>query len=205
MTSSSLNRALETVLGSGNDTVKTTDLNLESSEKTTLNRELYVKEGILQEGEDFETIYLEEDEIQKYLEQYMRENPGTEVETRYINREPVSLPQNIEVRWLRPITPEIPPIVIQEVNVIEKEERPIKIVQKPPKQTDEPIIFREKPVPFLIPEPKTIYVPNLVKRDEKEENLKEIKIEHVRSNSQSNFNSRLVYDDQVSRSEKKTF
>lgn len=133
------------------------------------------------------------------MEKYLLENPGTEIETRYVNQEPVDIAQNIEVRWLRPITPEIPPIIIQEVNVVEKEQPPIKIVQKsqPAAQQAEPIVIREKPNPINIPEPKTIYLPTVLKQKNNNESSKDIKIEHVRSDSQSNFNSRLVYDDQV--------
>ena len=195
---SALDRAFEAVLGSAQDITRQS---LENAKLAPLSNEIYVKEGILKENEEFETIYLDEDEIEKYLEQYMRENPGTEVETRYINQAPVSVPQNIEVRWLRPVTPEIPPIVIQEVNVVEKEEPPIKIVQKSSRQEEEatePIVIREKPMSFTMPEPKTIYLPTLIKREENQENIKDIKIEHVRSDSQSNYDSRLVYDDQVS-------
>ncbi len=194
---SALDRAFEAVLGSAQDITRQS---LENTKSAPVSNEIYVKEGILKENEEFETIYLDEDEIEKYLEQYMRENPGTEVETRYINQAPVSVPQNIEVRWLRPVTPEIPPIVIQEVNVVEKEEPPIKIVQKSSRQEEEatePIVIREKPMPFTMPEPKTIYLPTLIKR-ENQENIRDIKIEHVRSDSQSNYDSRLVYDDQVS-------
>lgn len=160
------------------------------------------KEGIIDTNEPFETVYLNDDEIEKFMEKYLLENPGTEIETRYVNQKPIDIPQNIEIRWLRPITPEIPPIIIQEVNVIEKEEPIIKIVQR---QSDkdrniqlnlEPIVIREKPNPINLPEPKTIYLPTIIKRSVNESG-KDIKIEHVRSDSQSVFDSRLTYDDQV--------
>ena len=149
--------------------------------------------------EPFETVYLNEEEIEKFMANYMQENPGTEIETRYIDRDPVDVPQNIEVRWLRPTTPDIPPIIIQEVNVVEKEEPPIKIVQRRSHTETEaapPIVIREKPNDITVPELKTIYLPTILKKSETKD--KDIKIEHVRSDSQTQFDSRLVYDDQVS-------
>ena len=159
-------------------------------------------EGILDANEPYETVYLNDDEIEKFMEKYLLENPGTEVETRYINRSPVNLTQNIEVRWLRPITPEIPPIIIKEVDIVEKGEPPLKIVQKKPAQAEEKkeLIIREKPMPLKMPEAKVIYVPveqTTGKEQLKSPKNKEIKIEHVRSDSQSNYNSRLEYDDHV--------
>lgn len=166
------------------------------SDKTRLDESYYHNEGIINKNEPFETVFLDEDEIEKFMKQYMAENPGVEVETRYVNQEPIDMPQNIEVRWLRPITPEIPPIIIQEVNVVEKEQTPIRIIQKAQNQLPpEPLIIREKPEVINIPEPKTIYLPTILKkRTESDQN---IKIDHVRSDSQSNYNSRLVYDEQV--------
>lgn len=168
----------------------------EESDKTRLDESYYHNEGIINKNEPFETVYLDEDEIEKFMKQYMAENPGVEVETRFVNQQPIDMPQNIEVRWLRPITPEIPPIIIQEVNVVEKEEAPIRIIQKAQNQLPpEPLIIREKPEFINLPEPKTIYLPTILKkRTESEQN---IKIDHVRSDSQSNYNSRLVYDEQV--------
>lgn len=86
------------------------DPNLEKNTSEMLKRE-----GIIAPNEQLETIYLAEDEIEQFMAKYLRENPGTEVETRYINPPPIELTQNIEVRWLRPETPEIPPIIIKEV------------------------------------------------------------------------------------------
>ena len=170
-----------------------------STESDKLHESYYRNEGIIDTNEPYETVYLNEDEIEDFMKKYMEENPGVEIETRYVTQEAVDIPQNIEVRWLRPITPEIPPIIIQEVNVIEKEAPPIKIVQKAQNQVpSEPLIIRERPEFLNIPEPKTIYLPTILKKKNDNEKEKELKIEHVRSESQSNqYDSRLVYDDQV--------
>ncbi len=161
-------------------------------------------EGLLDKNEHFETVYLAEDEIEKFMEQYLKENPGIEVETRYLKRPPVEVKQNIEVRWLRPKTPELSPIIIKEVDVIEKiPTKSIRIVQKPkPEEKKEPLIFREKPKPLPKFEPKIVYVknrnsftesnfepsplskPNNDKHTSTNGN-REIKIEHVRSESQN--------------------
>lgn len=188
------------------------------------NTELFLQnEGILDKNEQFETVYLAEDEIEKFMEKYLKENPGTEIETRYINHSPVEVTQDIEVRWLRPETPEIPPIIIKEVDVVENEPpTTIRIVQKPKQQMEEkrePVIIREKPKLLPVVEPKIIYVKNETPKHEAKvkeaskptpagANNREIKIEHVRSDSQtrllksdsSNANnkiSRLEFDDQV--------
>lgn len=138
--------------------------------KTT---EMLKREGIIGPNEQLETLYLGEEEIEQFMTKYLRENPGTEVETRYINHPPIELTQNIEVRWLRPETPEIPPIIIKEVEDPNPSPAPppLRIVQKSraPSDTgaaanDEPLIIREKPPMVAIPEPKFAYVQNVVKR-----------------------------------------
>jgi len=194
------------------------------------NTELFLQnEGILDKNENFETVYLGEDEIEKFMEKYLKENPGTEIETRYINHSPVEVTQDIEVRWLRPETPEIPPIIIKEVNVVDMNEPPptIRIVQRAAKpfvdeEKKEPVIIREKPKLLPAIEPKIIFVKNEMQQKPVKETIKpitngnsnnnrEIKIEHVRSNSRlmkhetnnnnNNMNNkistRLEFDDQV--------
>jgi len=116
-------------------------------------------------GTDVETVYLEDSEINSFLEKYLKENPNTEVETRYVNRTPVTFTQEIQVRWLRPETPqEPPPIIIREVPEPPVEQKPLKIVQvrKNEKEEElEPIIIREKPPIIAAPEPKVIYAPRI--------------------------------------------
>lgn len=134
--------------------------------------EMLKREGIIALNEQLETIYLADDEIEQFMAKYLRDNPGTEVETRYINPPPVELTQNIEVRWLRPETPEIPPIIIKEVEDphMSAAAPPLRIVQKnrpqaaPAQCVEEPIIIREKPPQIAIPEPKFAYVQNVIKR-----------------------------------------
>lgn len=132
--------------------------------------ELLKREGLITPNEQFETIYLADDEIEQFMDKYLRENPGTEVETRYISHPPIELTQNIEVRWLRPETPEIPPIIIKEVEDPNAPRAPtpppLRIVQKsrPQQQPEEPIVIREKPPMMTIAEPKFAYVQNVVKR-----------------------------------------
>lgn len=151
-------------------------------------------QGILKPNEQCETIYLAEDEIEKFMEKYLKENPGTEIETRYINQPAVEMTQDIQIRWLRPETPEIPPIIIKEVDVAQPELPPLRIVQKPGQKEEnkEPLIIREKPPFIIIPEPKIAYVQNLSKKESKQQfgrDDKPIKIEHVRSESQNNVNN----------------
>ena len=132
----------------------------------------YLKnEGIINTDEQFETIYLAEDEIEKFMEKYLLENPDTEIETRYLNQPPVEVIQDIEVRWLRPETPEIPPIIIKEIVESPHHHRvepTIRIVQTrkegPEEKPQEPTIIREKPPIIPIPEPKFAYVQNVIKR-----------------------------------------
>ncbi len=105
-----------------------------------------------------------EDEIEKFMEKYLLDNPGTEIETRYLTQLPVDMTQTIEVRWLRPETPELPPIIINEVDVVEEEEPPIRIVQREKRvdeRAPEPLIIREKPPVLPLPEAKVVYVQNV--------------------------------------------
>jgi len=184
------------------------------------------KEGLINANEQFETIYLAEDEIEKFMEKYMLENPDTEIETRYIDQPPIEVVQDIEVRWLRPETPEIPPIIIKEVvdttPYPNAETQPtIRIVQtsrrepnpNESKNPPEPLIIRERPPVLPIPEPKFAYVQNVIKRQvpppphhhhhhqptppsqqqTKVQHIpegKEIKVEHVRSESQTSFSNK---------------
>lgn len=177
------------------------DKNGSAIDKPSSDLSYLEKEGIIGKDEEVETIYLAEEEIEKFMQNYLKENPGTEIETRYINQPPIELTQDIEVRWLRPETPEIPPIIIKEVDIVEKEQPPIRIVQKPKCEQEEikcdPIIIREKPPLLAIPEPKFAYVQNVIKREVKPD--REIKVEHIRSESQSSLvkDSRLEYDEQV--------
>ena len=188
------------------------------------NADTYLKkEGIINPNEQFETIYLAEDEIEKFMEKYMLENPDTEIETRYIDQPPVEVVQDIEVRWLRPETPEIPPIIIKEIidNTPQAEPPTIRIVQTSRKESSnenqhvEPLIIRERPPILPIPEPKFAYVQNVIKRQVPPPNHhhqhhqpttktttttttkvqhipegKEIKVEHVRSESQTSFSNK---------------
>lgn len=166
------------------------------------NDDSYLKrEGLINANEQFETIYLAEEEIEKFMEKYMLENPDTEIETRYLNQSPIEVIQDIQVRWLRPETPEIPPIIIKEVadNSAKHEQPTIRIVQtqrkqqKHPQKPQEPMIIRERPPVLPIPSPKFAYVQNVIKRQKapSEHNpttqsishSKEIKVEHVRSES----------------------
>jgi hypothetical protein len=169
----------------------------ENSSSCVLNSESYLKsEGILSSNEQYETIYLAEDEIEKFMEKYLSENPDTDIATRYLHQPPVELVQDIEVRWLRPETPEIPPIIIREVDVCDKPEPPIRIIQKraePARETPrEPLIIRERPPLIPMPEPKFAYVQNVRKKECKPaaDNVKEIKVEHVKSESQTSFSHR---------------
>ena len=188
--------------------VSATNTNVSSSplspNQLLTNTDSYLKkEGIITANEQFETIYLAEDEIEKFMEKYMRENPDTEIETRYINQPPVEVVQDIEVRWLRPETPEIPPIIIKEIvdNTPRVDQPTIRIVQtsrkeQPNQQPVEPTIIRERPPILPIPEPKFAYVQNVIKRQVLPPNKpslpegKEIKVEHVRSESQTSFSNK---------------
>lgn len=150
--------------------------------------------GIIGKNDQCETLYLAEDEIEKFMEKYLKENPGAEIETRYISQPPMEMTQNIQVRWLRPETPEIPPIIIKEVDAPQPELPPLRIVQKPKQQDEnqEPLIIREKPPFIIIPEPKVAYVQNLSKKKIEKNSTgdgKAIKIEHVRSESQNSFDN----------------
>lgn len=171
----------------------------ENTSSCVINSESYLKsEGILSSNEQYETIYLAEDEIEKFMEKYLSENPDTEIETRYLHQPPVEIVQDIEVRWLRPETPEIPPIIIREVDVCDKPEPPIRIIQKRAEPAceipREPLIIRERPPIIPIPEPKFAYVQNVRKKECKPaqagDNVKEIKVEHVKSESQTSFSNR---------------
>lgn len=109
---------------------------------------------------DCETIYLPEEEIQAYIEKYMKENPNIEIETRYVNPPKVEYTQEIQVRWLRPETPnELPPIIIREVEP--EPEKPLRIVEIPkkkePEEESKPIVIREKP-PVINTNPEAQYI-----------------------------------------------
>ena len=130
----------------------------------------------LADEEDVETVYLNEDEIEAYLARYLSDNPNTEIETRFINPNPnvdfsqTDFTQHIEVKWLRPETPEheIPPIIIREINEQEPPEKPLRIVQLPKQEEEKPpIIIRERPPVLNVnPEPHIIYVPaNKIQRN----------------------------------------
>lgn len=150
-------------------TNKTQSASYSPSQASRLNTENLLKsEGIINNDEEVETVYLAEDEIEKFMERYLEENPGVEIETRYIKQPPVQLVQDIHVRWLRPPTPEMPPIIIREVNVQEKAPPPLRLVEKPKRaqQVDvEPIVIRERPPPPPIGEPKIAYVQNVIKHE----------------------------------------
>ena len=55
-------------------------------------------------SEECETIYLKEDEINEFLEKYLKENPDSDVEHRFIKPDvkPEEYVQDVQVRWLRP-------------------------------------------------------------------------------------------------------
>lgn len=103
------------------------------------------------QAEDCETIYLKDDEIDKFMDNYLKQNPNTEVEVRYINHplKEIEYTQEIQVKWLRPETPntELPPIIIKEVNEEQiKDQKPLKIVElSSASETCEPLIIRETP------------------------------------------------------------
>jgi hypothetical protein len=70
--------------------------------------DLFKKEGILESNEKYETVYMTEEETTKFMEKYLKENPGSDfqIETRYLKPvEPVVLTQEIQVRWLVPDEP----------------------------------------------------------------------------------------------------
>jgi hypothetical protein len=146
-------------------------------------------EGILNNDEEYETVYLAEDEIEKFMEKYLAENPDVEIETRYIKQPPVQLVQDIQVRWLRPPTPEMPPIIIREVSVEEKAPPPLRLVEKPRAKAKEPepIIIRERPPAPPIGEPKIAFVQNVIKHEAKKTASKEIRVEHVSSQHLNDF------------------
>ena len=54
--------------------------------------------------EECETIYLKEEEINAFLEKYLKENPDSDVEHRFIKPDvkPEEYVQDVQVRWLRP-------------------------------------------------------------------------------------------------------
>ena len=159
----------------------------------SLNTEAILKsEGILQNNEQFETVYLNEDEIEKFMEKYLAENPDAEIETRFISQPPVELTQTVEVKWLRPETPEIPPIIIREVDPQSApEQQTIKIVERrdpcEDMRREPPMVIREKPPFVVLPEPKIAYVQNVVKK-QSSDNYKSIKVERVNSSSESHHN-----------------
>jgi hypothetical protein len=113
-------------------------------------------ESVKQETEDCETIYLKDDEIDKFMEDYLKRNPNTEVEVRYLNSPPkeIEYTQEIQVKWLRPETPntELPPIIIREVSEEEVQvQKPLKIIeQSSNNETCEPLVIRETPPSFKI-------------------------------------------------------
>ena len=119
-------------------------------------------------SEECETIYLKEDEINAFLEKYLKEHPDSDVEHRFVKPEvkPEEYTQNVEVRWLRPVTPpEASPIIIREGTPIQApEEPPLRIVELPKKQPDSPppLIIREAPPTYKTSpsDPKVIYVPS---------------------------------------------
>jgi len=64
------------------------------------------REGIIENDENVETVYLTEEETNRFMEKYMLENPDVEVETRYLKpAESVVQVQEIQVRWLLPDEP----------------------------------------------------------------------------------------------------
>jgi hypothetical protein len=146
-----------------------------ASASSKLNTEsILKKEGILNNNEEFETVYLAEDEIERFMERYLAENPGAEIETRYIKAPPIQVVQDIHVRWLRPPTPEMPPIIIREVGVQQREPPPLRIVEKPKNLKEpEPIIIRERPPPPPIEEPTIAYVQNVIKIENRPANLQQ--------------------------------
>jgi hypothetical protein len=163
------------------------------SSSTKLNTEsILKKEGILNNDEEFETVYLAEDEIEHFMERYLAENPGAEIETRYIKPPPVQVVQDIHVRWLRPPTPEMPPIIIREVGVQQREPPPLRIVEKPKNVKEpEPIIIRERPPPPPIEEPTIAYVQNVIKIENKPANLQQSGSKSRNSNKTSTISQEI--------------
>jgi hypothetical protein len=189
--------------------------------------EQYLKnEGIINVNDNIETVYLQEDEIEKFMAKYLAENPDVEIETRYMNQPAINATQSIQVRWLRPETPELPPIIINEIEIDDtenynekcREERPIRVKevkrrdQCQDQSSDQPIIIREKPPMLPISDPNIVYVQNVIKKksfninnNSNNKSLERaIRIEHLNSslddsrNIKMNNNSRLDFDEQQS-------
>ena len=118
------------------------------------------------EEEPVETIYLDEKQIEEFLEQYKRENPDAQFETRFVKAPVQHIEQEVSVKYLRPTTPPEPaPIIIREERAQAPEEAPpIRIVQvhnEARRHTPEPpLVIREQPpaFPSASQEPKVIYV-----------------------------------------------
>ena len=162
-------------------------------------------EGILNTSEPYETIYLAEDEIEKFIQKYIQDNPGTEIETRFITHPPIEVKQEIEIRYLRPPTPEIPPIIVQEIPVIQSELPPLRIVEKQLKKAEEdrrePIVIREMPNQVTFPDIQTVYVQNIIKKENNKSEYKDSSVEKILKESEkrilNSHTSRLDYGDNV--------
>ena len=121
-----------------------------------------IRSQMNKEDEPIETIYLDEKGIEEFLEKYKRENPDAEFETRYVKHPVKQVEQEVSVRYLRPKTPEIGPIIIKEEAPIRPQEAPpIRIVQLHNEtRQPQPLVIREHPPtpPNLSKEPQIIYV-----------------------------------------------
>lgn len=85
----------------------------------TSSIDILKREGILDRDENVETVYLTEEETNKFMEKYMLENPDVEVETRYLKpTEPVVQVQEIQVRWLLPDEP---------IEIVETKKKPTRV------------------------------------------------------------------------------
>lgn len=168
--------------------------------KQDITETILKKEGIIAANEQFETLYLNEDEIEKFMEKYLRDNPDAEIETRYVSQPPIELTQNIQVKWLRPETPEVPPIIIKEVDPPSPGPT-LKIVEKSSRRDDddrddkEPLVIRERPPFPIIPEPTIAYVQNVSKKKDRPSQSSTDGKKRAHETSQSSFhhNSSKVF------------
>ena len=51
-------------------------------------------------NEKYETVYMTEEEIQKFLANYKHDHPEVEFETRHMKQTPIKLEQEINVKYL---------------------------------------------------------------------------------------------------------
>lgn len=155
------------------DQVEVNSYNLESQLYYTSNDN--GNNSFMSKYDGMNEVYLNDEEIDKFMENYLRENPDVEIETRYLRRSPVEFVQEYQVRWLQPETPDIPPIVIKaEEYEPENEQPPIRIIEKRREENNaestestEPVVYREQPPHMRIVEPKLIIINNTPKPEKR--------------------------------------